>query len=369
MITGFVLIMSWLGLSAGAQTPEPFTILGARLRAPNQLDITWQSCIGGWYQLEATPALGESFLPASRALTASNGTSALVVSVADVPGGFYRISILDTDAGAYCQRADVTNAQAVRAIHNWVAGLKALGLFSNAVCMMPLRASQNQGNGSTVYALRGSDGAFVNNPAWDERGLLFTGNQAVEFANPFTTNSLGQFSLFAVFSSDHQPARTIIGSRSASYTQDGPVLIAGGSPAQGDDPNELFFEYSTDGHTIPWPPAGGRRTWNMGNTGTLQFSLFTYAPTNMSLQSNIDGRYQTANTYPAAWNGNSRWRLGSFLNGEWPFVGTLSFAAVFDVALSQTQYDSVRRLYQTTLGSGLHFPPVNLVIEGDSLSA
>ncbi|MCX6905539.1 MAG: SGNH/GDSL hydrolase family protein, partial [Verrucomicrobia bacterium] len=47
----------------------------------------------------------------------------------------------------------------------------------------------------------------------------------------------------------------------------------------------------------------------------------------------------------------------------------LSFAAVFDVALSQTQYDSVRRLYQTTLGSGLHFPPVNLVIEGDSLSA
>ena len=359
------------GATTAAQSDDNFRIVGVQLCVPNQLCLSWCSSANSYYQVEATTNLAEAFAPASGATRADEPTCEITLALPNAVRCFYRVKLLDTDAGAYCQRAGITNVYAVSALNDWVAGLKSLGLFSNAVFMASLRGAQNQGHGTTLYALRGPDGVLINDPTWDDSGLLFTGNQAVEFANPFPTNYLTQFSLFAFFGSDQQPYRTIMGSWlwTEGNPQYGPVLIAGASPAQGADGHELFFEYSTDGQNVPWLPVSGRRTFNIGNTGTLQFSLFTYSPTNMSLQTNIDTRYQTTTSYPAAWNGNSRWRLGACLNGAWPFVGTLSFAAAFDVALSQAQYDAVRRLYQTTLGTGLNYPPVNLIIEGDSLSA
>jgi lysophospholipase L1-like esterase len=51
-----------------------------------------------------------------------------------------------------------------------------------------------------------------------------------------------------------------------------------------------------------------------------------------------------------------------------PFKGTVSFLAIFDKKLGSDDLAFLRQAYRETIGKAVSFPPVQLVIEGDSLS-
>ena len=97
-------------------------------------------------------------------------------------------------------------------------------------------------------------------------------------------------------------------------------------------------------------------------------ALATFSPDDVSCQANMDIRFHDSGTFPAIWNNNLEWRIGARLDGAFPFVGTISMVAAFDVAISDAQFDQIRRLYRETLGATIALPSVNVIIEGDSLS-
>jgi hypothetical protein len=98
----------------------------------------------------------------------------------------YSLGFNDQDADSYFQRASVNDVLGRSEVCWFVRGMKALGLWQNAVCW-PLRSYQNVGTGSTAYSLGGLgtfDGTLINSPTWGLNGIDFNGsNQRVTLPN------------------------------------------------------------------------------------------------------------------------------------------------------------------------------------------
>lgn len=351
-----------------AQTSHEGPLIPTAIRplGPRHVELRWPSQPGAAYQLEVARQPGDAYRGHSPVRHSTGQSSTWTEPIKGALSRFYRVRRLEPEAQSYLTRADITDPVAIQALNAWIAGLKALGLWERARYQATLRMAQNLISKNVLLAINGGDGTFHGPPAWTEAGIVFNGQQWVSLPNPLRTTHLAQFSLFCVFDSDRAGGLTVFGSDGARH---GPVLFCGGSPMQGAAPGELCLDYAPDGLLAPPNPGvPGRRTFSSGNPGYLQAALATFSPTLLSCQTDIDHRYASAATFAPAWNGNPDWQIGARMDGSWPFFGTISFVALFDAALSQPQYDTLRRLYLTTLGAGLPFPPANLIIEGDSLS-
>ena len=327
--------------------------------------IAWDSSPTEFYQVEATSRLEDPWIPLSGLLVGASKcsyTNAIVGS----QSRFYRVARIDPEAVLYSRRASVTDPVVIGTLSRWVDGLRQLGLYDHAVYLATLQKAQNAGSGSQVYALKGPTGAIEGTPVWTDNGLNFPGGGWVSFPNPFGSPYLPELSLLAGFDSDGTGPGLIMGSDGAQH---GPAFLAGGSASQGSAGTELFFDYTHDGVT---PPPnfgmGGRRTFVRGNTGGPELALATFCSTNVTIQANMDRRFQDPGSYPPIWNNNPGWRLGARLDSGFPFVGTISLAAAFDVMITDSQFDAVRRLYRDSIGAHVGLPLVNVMIEGDSLS-
>ena len=364
----------FLAILGGATIAYSVTVSAKSFNQIEQLEggkirLSWDASPLESFQLEAAAFPEGPYLPISARLSPTPGGGQVELEPG-TPSRFYRLSLTDGDVVAYAKRASLGDPAAVATLHRWVTGLKALELFEHVVYMSPLQLKFNAGSGSVIHALKGPWGEIQGNhlgtPRWGPGGVQFQADGWISMANPFAPGFLSEFSLFAVFDSDQTSTRVILGSESSIQ---GPSLLAGGSASQGPNARELFFDFSPDGVTIPLDfGEAGRRTFVEGNTGDPQMALATYSATEVTCQANMDLRFQHSGSFPPVWNFHPTWRVGARLDGFFPFVGTISMVAAFDIPLSDKQYDDVRQLYRRTLGEGLGLPSVNVMIEGDSLS-
>lgn len=132
--------------------------------------------------------------------------------------------IIDPAAAAYFTRAGVTDGTAKTKITSFIVGMKSLGLYSLLTGCWICRSAYNAGSGTTVFDLVSNtlDGTFVNSPAWNAAGIVFSGNtQAVTTGRTQTMNvSWSAFSVVRMPTSGAANAR-IFGSSGAA----GPGLL------------------------------------------------------------------------------------------------------------------------------------------------
>ena len=260
-------------------------------------------------------------------------------------GGLSRISGFDGDAAAYFERAGVTDTTAKTQINAFVIGVKALGLYNNMVSW-PLRSAQNAGTGTTAYSLGGFgiyNGTLTNGPTWGTDGIVFDGiNDFINTGNPFNTARI----VFVSYKTN------LIGALNASVVGN---YNFNGSTETG---YEIIYIASTQ-------PA--IRFYTATNNANARQTTINCADTNfhfaMGITDNTASRISVDGTTGAFTNLTNPPRVDSTVNfgigagnviGRQPTNSTISFVAVMD--LYTTQFDSVRTLYKTTLGTGLGLP-------------
>lgn len=248
----------------------------------------------------------------------------------------------DADAAAYFLRAGVTDATAKRQLSDFVKGVKALGLWANMVCW-PMRASQNAGTGSTVYSLGGLgtfSGTLVNGPTWGDgitfvdssgqyvsTGLIVPSTALTLFGSGVRTTSgssgddnfMGQLVGNATFALRYRLATT----RPASQ-----VVIGGNSTSTG--ASGTFFTNNSPQY------------WASTHDGT---TLATYQGGSLTSSVSASGLKDAA---------NAGLTIAASNTGAWN--GVIHFAAIFYVAMDNTQLTALGSLYKSTLGQGLGLP-------------
>jgi hypothetical protein len=258
----------------------------------------------------------------------------------------------DADARAFI---NTSGATARAELNHFVKGIKKLGLYSSMVCW-PLRSSQNAGTGSTAYSLGGLgtyNGTLVNGPTWGADGV---------------TSALSLF----------PPHINTSGRNRTSYTNRSILIIV---KPTGDTVDDSFFGTSNYGLSFIGSgggihmyraatiddsvglQAGAVSAFQQINAATVipngSFALFT-AVVDAGLaksKTNADTFAVNTNTIAPITDTNS---LKLLSNGSAEtlkgLIGTMAFAMDCNTAFSQTQADSIRSLYKSTLGQGLGLP-------------
>jgi hypothetical protein len=252
----------------------------------------------------------------------------------------------DADAAAYFDRAGVTDATAKAQINAFVKGVKALGLYNNMVSW-PLRSAQNAGTGTTAYSLGGLgtfNGTLTNGPTWGTTGISFDGvNDFINTGNSFNTARI----VFTSFKTNLSGAlnASVVGNynfNGATETGYEIIYVNSNRPA-------IRFYTATN---------NGNARLSTVNSADTNFHFAMGITDNTASQISVDGTTGafTNLTNPPRVDSTQNFNIGAGgANGaRQPINATISFVALMD--LYTTEFDSVRTLYKTTLGTGLGLP-------------
>lgn len=267
----------------------------------------------------------------------------------------YSLGFNDTDADNYFRRAAVRDVLGRSEICWFVRGMKALGLWQNAVCW-PLRSYQNVGTGSTVFSLGGLgifNGTALNSPTWGTDGITFNNNSAQSISTTLVYNPAQLATGFAtiVRPTDSYPtsnAREICGNRSGSAAtwflkETAGTQVIALFDSVGDHNTALVNSRVNTTFSNIWHFAGGfvssstRQFFNQANatTATTSTSLGTIGSGNNTFYIAQGGDYSTTRT----WTGQIS-------------VVTLLRREV----ITSSNIESIRQLLRQTLGNGLGLP-------------
>jgi hypothetical protein len=252
-------------------------------------------------------------------------------------------SLYDGDAAAYFTRAGVTDATAKAQINAFVKGLKNLGFYNNIV-FWPLRSTQNAGTGTTAYSLGGLgtyNGTLTNGPTWGASGITFDGtNDFIGTNDPLNSARIVYVSYLGNLDA------ALLGAVVGNYNFNGT--------------NETGYEIFHEANTRP--TVRFYTTANNGRTSTIncndgKFHFVTGVTDNTASRISADGTTGafTNLTNPPRLNSTGNFAIGSGNTiGRLPMKGTISFVAIMD--LYTADFDSVRTLYNSTLGANLYDP-------------
>lgn len=277
--------------------------------------------------------------------------------------------VFDSDAQAYIDRVPIVDPVKALKIHQFIAGIKALGICTNVGIIADFR--NNVGTGTTAYSITGNDITLQAGVTWSTNGLEFSGSTGVyaSFVNNLGS-TLSEYTIIAAFNAGTSTpsAETIIGGNGDSHY--GPALLAHGSERQaGTALGWLFHDWGTAATTdVGSVNFAGRVAKDRGASGYRQIAFATKSSNSYSLQSGMERVWATTGTIAAAYNGASEWRIGSDLDGNNRLTGSVAFVAVIRAQLTQSQIQNFRRLYQSTIGDD-YLPRINLIAEGDSLTS
>lgn len=242
---------------------------------------------------------------------------------------------LDPDAADFCRRSGATDRAAINA---FVRGVKDLGLWDNMVCW-PLRSSQNAGFGSTVYSLGGLgtfDGTLVGGPGWTVDGIVSTVNAQAATCASLSTVSPVSF-IYVGKQSGTNSAVRMYSSQSSG--------------------NGRTFQAATGGLVIN---RGLNSATNL-SFATNQFNFHGWTVTSATT-GNLFSNATTAAVTPSA-NWNSAAEPSPFaifthvyFSGATDVLESSLAMAIQGTAISQAQFNSIRDLYKSTLGTGLGLP-------------
>ena len=281
---------------------------------------------------------------------------------------------IDPDVDAYAATAGVVDPNELINLDRFVSGLKTLNLWTNLVWANSLRSQHNAGSGSTAYSLKGGNATVNGGPTWNTNGINFSSNatQYLEFTNPLQSTAVPAWTIFAAFKTTPGYARAITSGLNGNSAR-GISTYANGSPSAGTSGTDtkLIQDWGPDGTSYSATTFNlpGRISASFSAPGQNQTAIFGYGPSEISLKSGINVISKTSLVSPTnAWNNGSVWRIGLTVDGALPMHGNVAGVFVWNKYLSETEGNSVRRLYCATIGSG-YIPTIEVITEGDSLTA
>lgn len=243
----------------------------------------------------------------------------------------------DTDASAYFTTAGVTSTAGRQQVSRFVTGIKDLGLWNNMVCW-PLRSSQNAGTGTTAYSLGGLgiyNGTLANGPTWGSNGVNFDGSD--DYISTNLTSALSEFSFLLVSKNTNLTgAQAEITKDNADAVRESAFLLAGG--------NYAF------------------RVWNPSfnplfvAAGTTNRKFIACRASSSVFKARLNNNSDTSGTTGALTTGSDAIWIGAQSNNSAFFNGEMSFASVFNTALSDSNTSSIYSLIKTTIGQELGLP-------------
>jgi len=260
------------------------------------------------------------------------------------------ISGYDADAAAYFDRAGVTDNTAKVQINGFVKGIKDLGLYNSMVCY-PLRSAQNSPSGNTIYSLGGLgifNGTLVNNPTRASDFMVFSDVTKYMEINGLTglTSTMFLMTVAKLGSEENGTlgidinSDALFGGQPTNYMQtytspstvigSGLRTTSGGSFSQWanlvtgvaeDDIGILFIGHNATDQLFRWN--------NITQSRTIATAVGIGARARLNIRS--DNGMQ---------GGRSDYAFTMMCNG----------------GVSDANFQSIRTLYKTTLGTGLGLP-------------
>jgi hypothetical protein len=240
---------------------------------------------------------------------------------------------VDSNAQSFITASGATD---VRAIDQFVKGVKALGLYDSMVCW-PLRSSQNSGTGTTAYSIGGLgtfNGTLVGGPAWGAGGIVYDGVDD-RITTAFTQASTQVFC-------------GVVGNMPTAGSKG---IFYGGQNSVGQEiywtnPRTGFggeFRYGGSNLTIADNAVSGVHMWSA--IGAVGSGTKGYRSTTLL------GTAGANATTPSPFSLGSALVLG---RGAGLYQGTAAFA--FVIHSSPSSPNSFYNLYKQTLGTGLGLP-------------
>ena len=260
----------------------------------------------------------------------------------------------DLAAVAYIGNNNITDVSQQNAINEFVVGLKALSLYSTSV-FWPLRSSQSIATGTTAYSIGGLgtyNGTISTTPPWGSDGISFSGG-----------GTLVNNSLATAIRSANAYSTILVCSNASTGTINFGVLKGGGSNQTGDNYTAFARQYNFFAQSQIYLTGGsgdrgfgslsftasGFQFFGSSRTGLTAPSTDTgFVTLNASTNSSLSGTGSLPSTNPFGDN--------FFIFGAGATGNVFSFAMVTTTALSSTTMQSVRSLYNSTLGAGLSLP-------------
>jgi hypothetical protein len=257
----------------------------------------------------------------------------------------------DADAAAYFDRASVTDATAKAQINAFVKGMKGLGLYNSMVCY-PLRSAQNSPSGDTIYSLGGLgvfDGTLENNPTRASDFMVFSDVTKYMEINGLTGLTSTMFLMTVVklglenngtlgidINSD-----ALFGGQPTNYTQTYTSI-----------PNTVI------GSGLRTTSGGGFSVWNNLATGVAEDDLGVlfvgHNGTQQLFRWNNTTQSRTIAT-PVGIGTRARLNIRSD-TGLQGGKSDYAFTMMCNGGVSDANFQSIRSLYKTTLGTGLGLP-------------
>jgi hypothetical protein len=250
---------------------------------------------------------------------------------------------LDAEAQTFFTTAGVTDATAKQQISDFVVGVKGLGLYNSMVCW-PLRSAQNAGSGTTAYSLGGAgiyNGTLTNGPTWGADGVIFDGsNDYISGSSSISTNNTGTIFYCGIHA-------TMTGSQKGVNINKIELGKA----------ESVSFGIEATQLVSPFPTVGRASAISGFGSDVRYTATGVYIPSSTTMIRFYNGASKETNggaVYGAfATEGIF---IGTRINSNSHFNGTISIAAYFNSALSDANVLAVHNLYKTTLGSGLGLP-------------
>ena len=285
------------------------------------------------------------------------------------------VSLTDTDAESYISARQISNPDDIQRIHAWYTGLKGLNCYTNIVLMASYRSIHGTASGTTLSSMVGGSGTIVGTVSQGTNGLYFTNTAAnyVQYSNPLQGTAIAAYTIAAfgaVDASTNGAAMLIVGGSDAASAR-APTLWANGSPSAGYVHLQLGHTYSSDGTGAGQPGdmlSSASTIRGRGITTGPQMLAASFSAGTKTLTPGFDLMGVATGAFGTVWNNGVSWRVGVSLAGGNPLSGTISCVIVANRAWSHWETQAIRRLYHKTIGAGF-MPEINLIVEGDSLSA
>lgn len=245
---------------------------------------------------------------------------------------------LDGDTVAYIRlifqnRGKLINPAEARDIDNFVRGVKSLGLWQNITECWFLSQSYNAGIGNTVYGIKNAfNGTIINNAIWKNEGIDFSPNNSV-------INHSYRFN-----SGTHTICSAIIGASAVNQTLARHIFRA----TNFGNNSHIWLRTGTVGGEI------NILNSIMGSDPT--FRVNKNSTTNQSIATGVGGLFISVFATNNLTNDGGISSFGGFTGAIGYLEAVMSFHAIFNSTLSNTQCDLLQDLIKNTICKNSKLP-------------
>lgn len=260
---------------------------------------------------------------------------------------------LDIDVKNYAKRimdAGYRCPSDINSVSDFVKGLKVLNLWGNCV-FWPLRSNQNAGAGTTAYRLGklgNSDMSLFGGLTWNGNGITTDGIDDYADANIQTSSEWTFITIMSRINNADVEPKYYWG-----------LIWSGGTGGL-----DGVTYYLKDGGLGVFQSENGLNNWSpsrpgANSTSNFGFQSVSYSETGPSAEVSLNGSFSTQSSVRNLFSTRAdKIHIGrkNIAPGTSYSFATHSFYLYINLRLSNSEVESIRSLYKSTLGKGLNLP-------------